>query len=229
MNSEMIEMKIGEKNVYLTGDPASENLFLIPTGDSEPDFAEAVGRAVSELHPGIRRCLATVCVRDWNTELSPWNALAVFGNENFGAGAADTLDYLLHTLLPELEERFSSPKRRIFLCGYSLAGLFALWASFQTDVFAGVAGVSPSVWFPGWEEYSESHGIRCRDVYLSLGDREEKTRNPRLAAVGDAIRRQYAALSARGIGTILEWNPGNHFAEPEKRLARGIAWLESRA
>ena len=39
---------------------------------------------------------------------------------------------------------------KLYLGGYSLAGFFSLWAAYQTDRFAGVAAVSPSVWFPGW-------------------------------------------------------------------------------
>ena len=58
-----------------------------------------------------------------------------------------------------------------------------------------------------------------------LGDREEKTRNPVMAAVGDRIRELHALLAARGTDCVLEWNPGNHFREPELRTARAFAWL----
>ena len=59
------------------------------------------------------------------------------------------------------------PGRRRFLCGYSLAGLFALWAVYQTDFFAGTAAVSPSVWYPGWLGYAEEHRALTPAVYLS--------------------------------------------------------------
>ena len=62
--------------------------------------------------------------------------------------------------------------------GYSMAGLFSLWAAYQTDAFASVAAASPSIWFPDFLQYMKEHGIRTESVYLSLGDREEKTRNP---------------------------------------------------
>lgn len=59
-----------------------------------------------------------------------------------------------------------------------MAGLFSLWAAYQTDTFAGVAAASPSIWFPDFLQYMKEHDIRTESVYLSLGDREEKTRNP---------------------------------------------------
>ena len=59
-----------------------------------------------------------------------------------------------------------------------MVGLFSLWAAYQTDTFAGVAAASPSIWFPDFLQYMKEHDIRTESVYLSLGDREEKTRNP---------------------------------------------------
>ena len=112
----------------------------------------------------------------------------------------------------------------VILGGYSLAGLFSLWSAAQVDDFAAVAAVSPSVWFPGWRAYADQHALRSRVVYLSLGDREERSRNPVLASVGDAIRREDARLSERGVRHTLQWNAGNHFQDAEKRCADGFAW-----
>ena len=98
------------------------------------------------------------------------------------------------------------------------------WSAAQVDDFAAVAAVSPSVWFPGWRAYADQHALRSRVVYLSLGDREEKSRNPVLASVGDAIRREDARLSERGVRHTLQWNVGNHFQDAEKRCADGFAW-----
>ena len=75
-----------------------------------------------------------------------------------------------------------------------MAGLFALWAAGQTDRFSGVAAVSPSVWFPGFLEEMKSRRVQSDCIYLSLGDKEEKTRNPVMAQVGDCIRDGFAWL-----------------------------------
>jgi hypothetical protein len=63
-------------------------------------------------------------------------------------------------------------------------------------------------------------------VYLSLGDKEEKTRNPVMRTVGDCLRRQYELLSAEPqVECTLEMNQGNHFKEADIRTAKGFAWL----
>ena len=46
-----------------------------------------------------------------------------------------------------------------------------------------------------------------------------------MARVGNAIRSQEDFLRGQGVNTILEWNPGNHFVDSEKRMAKGFAWL----
>jgi hypothetical protein len=69
----------------------------------------------------------------------------------------------------------------------------------------------------------------CTDaVYLSLGDREEKTRNPVMAQVGNAIREAEAMFAEAGKECTLEWNKGNHFKDPDLRTAKGFAWLMNR-
>ena len=113
----------------------------------------------------------------------------------------------------------------VILGGYSLAGLFALWASYQTDRFEGIVAASPSVWFPKWIEYATINKPLAKSIYLSLGDKEEKTKNPVMAQVGNAIRKQEELLKGQVEKTILEWNPGNHFVDSEKRMAKGFAWV----
>lgn len=152
-------------------------------------------------------------VPDWNSCLSPW--AADVGKTSFEGLASETLSALLSALSVD-------PSKRYYLGGYSLAGLFALWASCQTPVFTGVAGVSPSVWYPGFAEYFCSSDVLASRVYLSLGDRESRTRNPVMATVGDCINACYFHVASKG---ILEWNKGNHFTEPERRLAAGFSWL----
>ncbi len=154
---------------------------------------------------------------DWFHDLSPWKAPAVFKNIPFGDGAPKTLEEILKLT--------GNPEKEYILGGYSMGGLFALWACCQTDRFAGAAAVSPSVWFPGFAAYTASRPMMAKQVYLSLGDREEKTRNPVMATVGDRIRELHAQLCSQGISCCLEWNKGNHFNDPDRRTARGFAWI----
>ena len=161
--------------------------------------------------------LIAVKVDNWNQDLSPWEASAVFGREGFGDGAGELLQFLLGQCVDR--------RKTYYIGGYSLAGLFSLWAAYQTDIFAGVAAVSPSVWFPGFLQYMKEYDMRAKSVYLSLGNREERTRNPLMATVGDCIREGYNLLKMQKIRTVLEWNPGNHFKDAGIRTAKGFAWL----
>ena len=131
--------------------------------------------------------LIAVKVNNWNQDLSPWNAAAVFGKEEFGNGAKNTLEVI--------KKLCADTNKYYCIGGYSMAGLFALWAASQTDCFAGIAAASPSIWFPGFLEYLKGQRIQSDCIYLSLGDKEEKTRNSVMAQVGNCIRQAYAWLN----------------------------------
>ena len=166
--------------------------------------------------------LVAFAVEDWNRELSPWKAPAVFGNEDFGDGAEETLSFIENNLLPFISERYGSLP--VILGGYSLAGLFALWSAFNSSSFCAVSGVSASVWFPGWVEYVSENECHASHVYLSLGDREEITRNRVMATVGTCMRSMDEILSGKGIDHVLQWNGGNHFRDVDLRCAKAFAW-----
>ena len=204
---------------------ASPVCFIQMTDDHDQEDMEAETERISEGAGDKNWCLITVSVKSWNDELTPWKADPVFGKEGFGDGAAETLAFITDVLMPWVDQTYPVEGRTFYLGGYSLAGLFALWCGYQTDLFQGVAGVSPSVWYPGWSGYAKEHSMKAEKVYLSLGDREEKTRNRTMARVGDVIRSQYQVLTEAGVGCTLEWNPGNHFRDSGKRTGKGLAWL----
>lgn len=80
----------------------------------------------------------------------------------------------------------------------------------------------------GFLSYVKEYGIASPAVYLSLGDREERTKNQVMAAVGDCIRELYGWLQEQEIDSMLEWNSGNHFKEPGIRTAKAFAWVMER-
>jgi predicted alpha/beta superfamily hydrolase len=207
--------------VLTYGDPAADTLLIQMVDDHDLEVIEKETAHIKELTGGQNFCLKAVRVNSWNTDLSPWPAPAVFGDEDFGEGASRTLEILLREIIPEI----LSENEKIYLGGYSLAGLFALWAGYQTDFFEGIAAASPSIWFPGFTDYMRADSFRAGAVYLSLGDREERTKNPFMSQVGNAIRDGYAVLRNAGINCTLEWNKGNHFKNPDLRTAKAFAWL----
>ena len=198
------------------GDPDASTVLLQMVDDHDLNGIE---NEVSEIQrlTDQKFCLIAVKVNDWNYDLSPWKAPAVFGKEDFGGGAEETL--------AEVLKYCTDDDKTYIIGGYSLAGLFALWAAYQTDVFKAVAVASPSMWFPGFVEYMKERRPNADSVYLSLGDKEEKTRNPVMATVGEKIREAQEVLQKQGIRTVLEWNPGNHFRDADIRTAKAFAWV----
>jgi len=210
---------IGKLDCCFSKEASSEVLLLQPVGPQElGTLEEEVPRIREAAQAPFDFC--AFAVSDWNTALSPWAAPAAFGDEPFAGGAEETLRRLTEAL-PAL-----AAQRRVILGGYSLAGLFSLWAASRTDAFRAVAAASPSVWFPGWAAYAEAHPIRAEAVYLSLGDREERTRNPVMAAVGPNVRALDACLEASPFcrAHTLEWNRGGHFSDPLGRTVRAFCW-----
>jgi hypothetical protein len=66
--------------------------------------------------------------------------------------------------------------------------------------------------------------LRAEHIYLSLGDREERSKNPLMSKVALRIREAEVLLQEEGKNCILEWNEGNHFKNPDLRTARAFAW-----
>ncbi len=227
------EIRIGGRNVILYGETGADSWIIQPVDQHDMEGLDNEVSRVGELAEGSDFFLAAFRVNDWNQDLAPWPAPPVFGEEGFGGGAAGTLSYIREELLAGLaaEDPGLAGKpagqlnKKLYLGGYSLAGFFALWAVYQTDLFCGAAAASPSVWYPDWTEYAQKHPCQAKSVYLSLGDREEKAGPPVMRRVGDAIRKQHELLTEQGTPSVLEWNKGNHFKEPDVRTARGIAWL----
>ena len=100
-----------------------------------------------------------------------------------------------------------------------------MWASTQTDLFYGIAAASPSVWFPGWMEFEQQYPMQTQRVYLSLGDKEECTKNTVTAVVGNNIRTLHSQLTARGTDCTLQWNSGGHFKDADLRTAKAFRWV----
>lgn len=217
------QVQIGDRPCRIYGEAHAEYLLLQMTGEHELQSIDSEVAAIAQ--SAHQFLFAAIPVENWNDALSPWEAPAVWGKESFGGKAADTLRFLTEQVIPALKQQFALPGNvRIILGGYSLAGLFALWASTQTDLFYGVAAASPSVWFPGWMEFEQQHPMQAQHIYLSLGDKEEHTKNAVMAAVGDNIRTLHSRLIERGADCTLEWNSGGHFKNADLRTAKAFRW-----
>ncbi len=200
-------------------------------GDAGPVIFCGIGSYDAESKEKIRALTEEKCAadfilfffeaRDWNSEFSPWEAET---DKPFTGGGPETLKWLITAALPYCREHFSADE--FYISGYSLAGLFALWALYRCPEFTGAACVSGSLWFPGWEEFSAGHlpGPDKR-VYLSVGGKESQSKDPWMCTIGEKYRSEEKRLKAAKLCHVFQQNPGGHFASPENRLAKGLAWL----
>ena len=127
-------MQIGNRPCRIYGEAHAEYLLLQMTGEHE---LQSMAHEVEVIAQSDRNFLfAAIPVERWNDALSPWDAPAVWGKQGFGGNAEDTLHFLTEQVISTLKQQFDLPENvKIILGGYSLAGLFALWASTQTDLF----------------------------------------------------------------------------------------------
>ena len=218
--------------VYLLGDVADNSPVQVPEGVS----------------------LVNVGVDLWEENFSPWCAPRVFAKgPNFGDGAQKTLDTLINQVVPWAESDLTEPPAYRALVGYSLAGLFSLWAGVSPQLsdaaapqvargvargsqldapattFQRIGAVSGSFWFPGLLDYVDQQlrggAVGLTHAYLSLGDREARTPNPQIMHVRENAELLASKLEKAGITSTFELNRGNHFQNVEGRMQKALDWL----
>ena len=119
---------------------------------------EEVQAALQALCPGGDWALAAVSGLDWDRDLVPWDAPPPAPGAAPLTGGADAyLAELTGQLLPAAEARLGGVPRWRGLAGYSLGGLFALWAVCQSEAFSQCACLSGSLWYPGWADFLKEH------------------------------------------------------------------------
>lgn len=123
-------------DIFEYGNRDAKIVLIQPVDEHDLDMIESEIAAIREKTAKDFRLVACK-VNSWNRDLSPWKAPAVFGREDFGEEAAATLHKMLNFCADQT--------KTYYIGGYSLAGLFALWAGYQTDRFRGVAAASPSL------------------------------------------------------------------------------------
>lgn len=169
---------------------------------------------------GLRSRVVSVPVADWGDALTPWPAPALRpGEKDFGGRADGTL-----ALLADALDRAPGPHA---VCGYSLGGLFALYAFVREPRLAACACLSGSVWYEGWVGWLRENAPDCagRYAYLSVGKKEKRAGLPfrhveeDLAACADILR-------GRGCTVDVTLGPGSHMQHVTERLAAGLAALD---
>ncbi len=171
--------------------------------------------------------LAAIAVTNWDYDMSPWAIPPVFKKEASYGGADAYLSILLGNIVPEAVQALPVTASYYALAGYSLAGLFALYAMYQTDIFTRMASASGSFWFPDFLEYVKKHTLAGKPdaFYFSLGNKESRTRNPFLSKVEENTKWLVDHYKAAGVPVCYEENEGNHFRDAVLRMAKGILYI----
>ena len=171
--------------------------------------------------------LVTISGLNWEAELSPWAAGGLFKySEMFTGGADAYLQFLTQQVIPQAEAGLNGILWR-GLAGYSLAGLFTVYALYKTDLFSRAASMSGSLWYPGFKDFVlTNHMAKVPEyMYFSLGDKEARARNQYLKTVQQCTEELAAHYRSLGINTFYELNPGGHYRDITSRSAAGIKWL----
>lgn len=183
--------------------------------------------------------MCELLVKDWDTFLTPWPVDSCLKGRNFQGRGVELLSILKEEILPAIAKEMPN-NSGIYLAGYSLAGLFALWAFFEISkeqdasqepgaFLRGAVCGSGSFWYPKWEEYfAKVSVVNCgeaRKIYLSLGKKEPLGKHPLMKEIGNITTKMFKQLSGNdSIQTIFEWTEGGHFSNIPERMMRGITW-----
>lgn len=166
----------------------------------------------------------------WAHDMSPWAIPPISKKDTPCTGGADEyLQLLIDEIIPEAERYVQGNIEWRGLAGYSLAGLFAVYSMYHTELFSRIGSMSGSLWFPGFKEYAISHEMKGKPehLYLSLGNKECRTRNLYLKTVQDNTEEIVAFYREQKIDIEFRINPGGHYKEAVERTAAGLAWLLS--
>ena len=218
--------EIEDRKVHIVEHGTGGPLLFWGVGAQQSEDIWKAAETLSELSERKSFTIAAFEAANWNNDFSPWKAPAVYGKDNFSGEGRKTLDWLCQKAVPWLDSRIAHSDK--YIAGYSLAGLFALWSMYESSAFDGAVCCSGSLWFPGWRQYAQANAGQINgDIYLSLGIREERTRNTVMASVGDNTRYQYELLkSCKNVCRFaLEWNQGGHFTNINERMIRGFQWI----
>ena len=159
---------------------------------------------------------------------TPWPSESL--NERFppfGGKADEAIRQLQTRLLPEIQAAFPGQVLSFSLLGYSLGGLFAVYASFQTDAFREILSLSGSFWYPGWDEFIRTHAPANRDIryVLLCGEKEGRGKRNAQGQAVDRTKLTHERLCALNGSCPLILDPGGHHDRLPERLEKALAAL----
>ena len=225
-------LKVENKNITIYYDKIyTENkLPIIILNTFEEDGQEIWNKTKELTHKEY--VLVSISNIDWNREMSPWYMDKLFkGEENYAGKADEYIEILAEKIIPDISKEIGNLVHKdiseYIIAGYSLAGLFAIYSLYKTNMFSSAISCSGSLWYPNFIEYIKENELKIHPnkIYFSLGNRESKTKNELMSKVEEKTKIAERFYNKGNIETVYEENEGNHFQDVDLRIAKGIAWV----
>ena len=151
---------------------------------------------------------------------------------DFGGKAEEHLSLITTHVIPfcESEYGFASSAEKRVMGGYSLGGLFSLYAAVNTDFFGTVLSCSSSLWYPGFLDYLKEHPFKAAHpkLYMSVGDQEGTTSTNLTAAqtCNTIALKDFYEPRFQASDFQFKLEEGNHGTNIPRRVERAVAWVE---
>ena len=201
--------------------PASPCIYLIDSPEHPTPL--------DEVAKGLACTVVSIPVADWGTKLTPWPATALYrGEADYAGEARQTLAWLREETLPQANRDSGLEPSARAIAGYSLAGLFSLYAFLHDASWSAVACLSGSLWYEGWLPHVKGLDFPTvgRYAFLSLGSKERRASRPQLKQVQERTEACVELLRTRGIETDFVLNPGGHLTGIDWRTQQGLQALD---
>lgn len=236
MKSDIFSFSLAQRDCFVYSPPNDGQKdcrlpVIYGCGESPEDWEPVVQRLEPQLLEEPGPFFFVGVGADWERDLTPWPAPAVFrGSPDFSGGAGDFWRDVCETVKPFVDSRFPTlpDPAHTAACGYSLGGLAALYALYIRPEIGLAASISGSLWYPGWLDFMEKHtpAFPGAQVFLSLGRREEKSRHSLMGKIGDCTRAAQQLLSVQLNRQVpLIWNDGGHYHQIPQRKEQALCWI----
>lgn len=194
-------------------------------GYSSYIFCYIHSNSIFEIENCNNLVLIFISNNDWESDFTPFNHKAVFKNGRDFTGKANEYLERFKESIKKIEETLTLNVEYRILAGYSLAGLFSLYATKNNGLFRKICSVSPSFWYPGFVDFVKENDFNFDQAYFSIGNKEFLTKNPYLSKSYDCLKEITDILKNRNKNIYFEMNEGGHFNNPDERLKKCIVYL----
>ena len=228
-NSVWIQQEIGGVKLYVyRSNVQNATTIYFLDGDQ---FKESFNNWIIKHQPALNFVLLNSNNR--TDDYTPWPLHASETMPmDFGGKAEEHLSFITTHVIPfcESEYGFASSAEKRVIGGYSLGGLFSLYAAVNTDLFGTVLSCSSSLWYPGFLDYLKEHPFKVAHpkLYMSVGDQEGTTATNLTAdqTLNTLALKEWIEPKFQAGDFQFTLEEGNHGTNISRRVERAVEWVE---